>query len=100
MAGASGRSMRGGRSRRAMSDINVGPYIDVMLVLLIIFMVAAPLTTPGTIDLPSVSKSSQAQETPISVIVNADKSVSVKDTKNGTERKATMREVGSIVQQM
>jgi biopolymer transport protein TolR len=101
MAGGVSRgSMRGGRSRRAMSDINVVPYIDVMLVLLIIFMVAAPLTTPGTIDLPSVAKSSQAKETPISVIVNADKTVSVKDTKNGTERKAQMREVGGIVQQM
>ena len=101
MAGSVSRgSMRGGRSRRAMSDINVVPYIDVMLVLLIIFMVAAPLTTPGTIDLPSVAKSSQAKETPISVEVKADKSVTIKDTKSGTERKATMKEVGAIVQQM
>ena len=95
-----GSSMRGGRSRRSMSDINVVPYIDVMLVLLIIFMVAAPLTTPGTIDLPSVAKSSQAKQDPISVIVNADKSVSVKDIKSGTERKATFKEVAGIVQQM
>jgi biopolymer transport protein TolR len=95
-----GSQMRGGRSRRAMSDINVVPYIDVMLVLLIIFMVAAPLTTPGTIDLPSVGKSSQAKQDPISVIVKADKSVSVKDTKSGTERSVTMKEVGGIVQQM
>ena len=101
MAGSVSRgSMRGGRSRRAMSDINVVPYIDVMLVLLIIFMVAAPLTTPGTIDLPSVAKSSQAKETPISVEVKADKTVSVKDTKSGSERKATMKEVGGIVLQM
>jgi biopolymer transport protein TolR len=101
MAGVSrGSSMRGGRSRRAMSDINVVPYIDVMLVLLIIFMVAAPLTTPGTIELPSVAKSSQSRENPISVIVKADKSVSVKDAKNGIERTATMKEVGGIVQQM
>ncbi len=92
--------MRGGRNRRAMSDINVVPYIDVMLVLLIIFMVAAPLTTPGTIDLPSVAKSSQAKETPISVEVKADKSVTVKDTKNNTERKATLKEAAGIVQQM
>ncbi len=92
--------MRGGRNRRAMSDINVVPYIDVMLVLLIIFMVAAPLTTPGTIDLPSVAKSSQAKENPISVIVKADKSVSVRDVKGGTERSVTMREVAGVVQQM
>ncbi len=95
-----GSQMRGGRSRRAMSDINVVPYIDVMLVLLIIFMVAAPLTTPGTIDLPSVAKSSQAKENPISVIVKADKSVSVRDLKSGTERSLKMQEVGGVVLQM
>ncbi len=83
-----------------MSDINVVPYIDVMLVLLIIFMVAAPLTTPGTIDLPSVAKSSQAKENPISVIVKADKSVSVRDVKSGSERAATIAEVGSVVQEI
>jgi len=42
------------RRRRAMAEINVVPYIDVMLVLLIIFMVAAPLINPGQIDLPQV----------------------------------------------
>src|SRR3978361_1985833 len=99
MAGASGRSMRGGRSRRAMSDINVVPYIDVMLVLLIIFMVAAPLTTPGVIDLPSVGKSSQAKQNPISVVVKADKSVSIRDG-SGTERSVQVSEVAAIVQQM
>ncbi len=95
-----GSQLRGGRGRRAMSDINVVPYIDVMLVLLIIFMVAAPLTTPGSIDLPSVAKSQQAKETPISVEVKADKGVKVRDTKSGSERTASMKEVGAIVQQM
>jgi biopolymer transport protein TolR len=91
--------MRGGRGRRAMADINVVPYIDVMLVLLIIFMVAAPLTTPGVIDLPSVSKSSQAKENPITVLVKADKSVSVRDG-SGNERTVQIAEVGGVVQQM
>jgi len=50
-------SMRGGRSRKLKSDINVVPYIDVMLVLLIIFMVAAPVTNPGVINLPTAAKS-------------------------------------------
>ncbi len=105
MAGSQGHSMRGSsmrgdRKRRAMSDINVVPYIDVMLVLLIIFMVAAPLVSPGTIDLPSVAKSSQAKETPINVIVKADKTVSVKDMKSGREQKATMKDVPAIVLQM
>jgi len=97
MAGGSRTSMRGGRMRRSMSDINVVPYIDVMLVLLIIFMVAAPLTTPGTIDLPSVAKSSQAKETPINVIVKADKSVTVKDMKNGSEQTASAGDVSAVV---
>ena len=50
------------RSRRAMGEINMVPFIDVMLVLLTIFMVTAPLITTGNIDLPSVSKSAPAQE--------------------------------------
>jgi biopolymer transport protein TolR len=50
-------SLRGGRTRKFKSEINVVPYIDVMLVLLIIFMVVAPMTTPGAIDLPTAEKS-------------------------------------------
>lgn len=50
-------SMRSGRSRKFKSEINVVPYIDVMLVLLIIFMVAAPITNPGVINLPNAAKS-------------------------------------------
>ena len=45
-----------------MGEINMVPFIDVMLVLLTIFMVTAPLITTGNIDLPSVSKSAPAQE--------------------------------------
>lgn len=48
---------RNGRQRRAMNEINVVPYIDVMLVLLVIFMVTAPLLSPGVIDLPTVGSS-------------------------------------------
>lgn len=52
-------SMRGGRGRKFKSEINVVPYIDVMLVLLIIFMVSSPMTNPGVIDLPTAAKSAQ-----------------------------------------
>ena len=65
---------RKGRRRRAMADINVVPYIDVMLVLLIIFMVTAPLLNLGTdIDLPkSRAKSLESPKDPIVVSIYAD----------------------------
>lgn len=53
---------RGGRNRRMVSEINVVPYIDVMLVLLVIFMVTAPLLPPGSIDLPSAGRSQARTE--------------------------------------
>jgi len=58
-----------------MHEINVVPYVDVMLVLLVIFMVTAPLITPGVIDLPSVSKASNAPVAPLEVMIKADQSV-------------------------
>ena len=67
-----GNLSRRGSRRRIMNEINVVPYIDVMLVLLVIFMVTAPLVTPGQIELPSVSKSSNAPTQPVEVIINAD----------------------------
>ena len=53
---------RGRPRRNTMSDINMVPFIDVMLVLLIIFMVTAPLMTPSMIDVPSIGKASTAPE--------------------------------------
>ena len=61
-----------GRGRRAMNEINMVPFIDVMLVLLIIFMVTAPLITTGVVDLPSVGRAKQAETRVIEVIVGAD----------------------------
>ncbi len=63
---------RGQRRRRAMNEINMVPFIDVMLVLLIIFMVTAPLITTGVVDLPSVGKSTQQPPKVVEVIVAAD----------------------------
>ena len=70
----------GGRRRRAMSEINVVPYIDVMLVLLIIFMVTAPLVTQGVkIDLPQVPSEviEQKDSEPVKVTVDIDGQVFV-----------------------
>jgi biopolymer transport protein TolR len=63
------------RKRRPMHDINIVPYVDVMLVLLVIFMVTAPLITPGVIDLPSVSKASNAPATPLEVVIKQNRSM-------------------------
>jgi biopolymer transport protein TolR len=64
--------MRGVVRRRTISEINMVPFIDVMLVLLIIFMVTAPLITTGVIDLPSVGKSKQRPEHFIELVIGAD----------------------------
>ncbi|GAB7540188.1 protein TolR [Burkholderia sp. 22PA0099] len=80
MAGTPFRSsMRGGRSRRSMSDINVVPYIDVMLVLLVIFMVTAPLVAPSIVNLPTVGNAApQDQTPPVVVNIQADGKMSVR----------------------
>jgi biopolymer transport protein TolR len=61
-----------GRGRRSINEINMVPFIDVMLVLLIIFMVTAPLITTGLVELPSVGKSQQRPGSVIEVIVGVD----------------------------
>ena len=66
------------RKRGAMHEINVVPYVDVMLVLLVIFMVTAPLVTPGVIDLPSVDKASAPKLAPLEVVVKEDQSLLVR----------------------
>ena len=65
-------SMRGGRGRKFKAEINVVPYIDVMLVLLIIFMIAAPITNPGVINLPTAAKSTLPPTEYIQVAMKAD----------------------------
>jgi len=67
------------RQRRLMNQINVVPYIDVMLVLLVIFMVTAPMIQTASVDLPSVGKSSQPPVAPLEIIVKADQSMAMRD---------------------
>jgi biopolymer transport protein TolR len=63
-----------------MNEINMVPFIDVMLVLLIIFMVTAPLISPSVIDVPSVGKAATAPEQVINVEISKDEKITVKST--------------------
>jgi biopolymer transport protein TolR len=64
-----------GRGRRTINEINMVPFIDVMLVLLIIFMVTAPMITPSVIDLPSVGKAAKQPDQVIQIVVQKDESL-------------------------
>ncbi len=74
-----------GRGRRTISEINMVPFIDVMLVLLIIFMVTAPLITPSMIDLPSVGKAAKQPDSVIQIIIGKDESLELKQLPAGKE---------------
>ena len=67
-----------GRGRRTINEINMVPFIDVMLVLLIIFMVTAPLISPSVIDLPSVGKGSKQPDVVVQIIIGKDESLALK----------------------
>ena len=82
MAGSSGGGGRRGRRRAVMAEINVTPMVDVMLVLLIIFMVSAPLLTVGVpLDLPQTqAKSLDQDKNPLTLSVNLKGEVFLNDT--------------------
>jgi biopolymer transport protein TolR len=67
-----------GRGRRTISEINMVPFIDVMLVLLIIFMVTAPLIAPSVINLPSVGKANKQPDQVVQIIIGKDDSLQLK----------------------
>jgi biopolymer transport protein TolR len=86
-----------GRGRRTMNEINMVPFIDVMLVLLIIFMVTAPLITPSLIDLPSVGKASKQPDQVVQVLVGKDERL---ELKNGNQTVAmVLKEIAPAVLQ-
>ena len=64
--------------RGPMHEINIVPYVDVMLVLLVIFMVTAPLVTPAVIDLPTVDKASAPRVVPLEIFVKTDQGLVVR----------------------
>jgi len=89
---------RGGR--RLMNQINVVPYIDVMLVLLVIFMITAPLINPGQIELPQVGKTSDPPVAPLEVSIHTDQSLWLRDRQKTTaERKVTRNELIQAIRQ-
>ena len=67
------------RQRRLKNEINVVPYIDVMLVLLVIFMVTTPMMMTGSIDLPTVGKAQQTPASPIEIMIKADRQLAVRE---------------------
>ena len=71
------------RARKSINQINVVPYIDVMLVLLVIFMVTAPLVNPGEIELPSVGAKLTAPAQPLEVTLRTDGTLLLRDQQGG-----------------
>jgi biopolymer transport protein TolR len=67
-----------GRGRRTINEINMVPFIDVMLVLLIIFMVTAPLIAPSVIDLPSVGKAARPPDEKVEIVIGKDEALDLK----------------------
>ena len=91
------------RRRRAMAEINVVPYIDVMLVLLIIFMVAAALINPGQIDLPQVGSKLDPAVAPMEVRVRANGDLALVDRSKSPDEirvnKVRLLEIVRVAQQ-
>ncbi|MEO8537065.1 MAG: ExbD/TolR family protein [Betaproteobacteria bacterium] len=88
------------RSRKTINQINVVPYIDVMLVLLVIFMVTAPLIAPGEIELPSVGSKLTTPIDPLVVRVKPDKTITLRDrsARNAAEIQVTLDSLVAQVQ--
>jgi biopolymer transport protein TolR len=86
------------RGRRTINEINMVPFIEVMLVLLIIFMVTAPLISPSVIDVPSVGKAAAQPEQVIQVLIDAQEKIELKST--GTTSTQISVNLSSLPQQV
>jgi len=90
-----------GRGRRTINEINMVPFIDVMLVLLIIFMVTAPLISPSVIDVPSVGKASTQPDQVIQVLIDAQEKIELKSTgSTSTQISVTLSSLPQQVMQL
>jgi biopolymer transport protein TolR len=83
-----------------MSEINMVPFIDVMLVLLIIFMVSAPLITTGVVDLPSVGQAKTRPQSVIEVVVGLDERVKIKVDGQADPQPVSLPQLGARVKQL
>ena len=77
---AQGRNMARNGKRRLLAEMNVVPYIDVMLVLVVILMVAAPYVNPSIVDLPKVNKAARTPDKVVEVIISPDGKLQIRDT--------------------
>ena len=83
-----------------MSEINVTPLVDVMLVLLIIFMITAPMINHGQIELPQIGKSLATPTAPLEVIIKADGGLTLRDrAKSNTEQKVDRKQLIDAIKQ-
>ncbi|MCL4799918.1 MAG: protein TolR [Burkholderiales bacterium] len=91
------------RQRKLVNQINIVPYVDVMLVLLVIFMVTAPLVNPGLVELPSVAKSAPLPQrvAPLEVLIRRDGAMLLRERAPGAreDRPVTMPELLAIVKE-
>jgi len=87
-----------GRGRRTISEINMVPFIDVMLVLLIIFMVTAPMISPSMVDLPSVGKAAKQPDQVVQVVIQKDERLEL--VSNGKTDSATLGSVAASVKRL
>ena len=91
-------SMRSGRTRKLKFEINVVPYIDVMLVLVVILMVAAPMTNPSVVNLPNAGPSKQAPTDYLELTIKADGTLSIGQHSKGKADKS--RSVTDLMEQL
>lgn len=89
------------RHRRTNAQMNVVPYIDVMLVLLVIFMVTAPLLQPGVVNLPKVGQAAAVEQEPLEIVVQKRQRYRLKDSTHPANSRdgLTLNELADAVQQ-
>lgn len=74
-----------GSRRRMLADINVVPYVDVMLVLVVILMVAAPFVNPSLVELPSMGKASAPPDRPLELVMRLEGKMSLRESGNSKD---------------